>query len=153
MKVTSPPVIITLKVIFILGGFTIALIGNQIDKHQESPTILVAIISSVVTLLLVPYVIVLLVRLNVAIGFYKPPWEPPTLSSNPFDYRNPLLFFHFASFVFVAFGIGAMISIPWNGLVGVSLALIGFSGGVACYLGLIRLMKLYPPLQNNSQVQ
>jgi hypothetical protein len=152
MKVTSPPVIITLKVIFILVGFTFCLLGNQIDK-QHWPTVLEGIISAVLNLLVAPFLIVLVVRLNVATGFLKPPWEAPTIVSNPFDPWNPLPLIQFGSFLGIAGGVGLSISIVWNGLQALGGALGFLSGGIAFHLGLIRLMKIYPALQNNSHEQ
>jgi hypothetical protein len=151
MKLTSKPVIVTIKVIFWLAGFALGLIGNQVDKTEPQFVLLECIISAIIIPIVGPFTISFLVRIIVAIGFYKPSWEAPTLASNPFDYRDPLPFFQFASFLLTVVGIGATISIIWKGLSGVGLALIGFSGGLACYLGLFRLMKTYSPIQSNTQ--
>jgi hypothetical protein len=145
MELARRSFLMTAKVFLLLVGFGLGLGAGLGDPN--SPTIAEGIISAVLTILFLPPMVVMLFRVEVAIGIFKPPWETPSGSST----MNPLSAVQLGSLVFTAMGVGSTVAIPWRGFAALSYALIGLSGGIGLHLALVRLMKRFPPNQTNTQ--
>lgn len=144
MRLSRKAILVTAKVFLLAVGFAVGLGAGLGDP--TSPTIAEASVSAVLTILLLPLIVVLLFRAEVAIGAFKPPWESPSRSST----MNPLSAVQLGSLVFAAMGVGSMVAVPWRGFAAVSYALLGLSGSIGLDLALVRLMKRFPPLQTHT---
>jgi hypothetical protein len=104
---------------------------------------MVTVVEAIVGVLVLPLMMELLFRFHVSAGYFKPPWEAPTWAGK----MTWLSLFQLFSFVFFAMGLGASISIAWNGIASLQEALLGFSGAIGVLRGVARLLKRYPPVQ------
>jgi hypothetical protein len=145
MRLTRTTLNATAKAILVLAGFASGLIAGLGGSSQG--TVVEGLIGACLGILIMPLLIVLLFRFEVAIGIFKPPWEPPNRARS----MNPLSLVQLGSYFFTAVGAGATMSIAWTPLAGINAALIGFSGGIALYIGLVRLMKRYSLPHTNDQ--
>jgi hypothetical protein len=145
MKLARKIFLVTAKTIVLLAGFGAGLIAGVGDSSP--PTVVEGIIILPLAILIIPPLIVLSFRINVATGFFKPPWETPSRAEK----MNPLSAVQLGSFICIAIGLGATVSIAWRGLVAFYYALVGFSAGIGLHLALVRLMSRYPPPQMNIQ--
>jgi hypothetical protein len=75
--------------------------------------------------LIIPFAMQLLFAILANTRFTDAVWTRPTHESNPFHCGNPLLFFHFIAYVFIAVNLGAILSSPWSGVVGAVLGVHG----------------------------
>jgi hypothetical protein len=144
MKETRKNYLLLAKVFLLLVGFVQGLLASM--HHFQQLKIIDVIILVPLIILIGPILCVLLFRVEVAIGAFKPPWEKPSLIGE----LNPLSCVQLGSFLLYAIGVGAMISMAWSGLTAFEYMLLGFSGGIAFHLALLLLMKRYPPLQMNA---
>ena len=71
MKLTRSNFFAALKAIFLLAGFVVGLLAGADDSN--SLTVVEGIIFGPITILIWPPLVVLLFRLDVAVGFFKPP--------------------------------------------------------------------------------
>jgi hypothetical protein len=140
MSPTRQTVFVVGEVVFIVAGFVVGLIGPDV---KDNASLVGAAVGGGLAVFGVPWLMVLLVRLNIAVGFFKPPWKRPHLTRIPDSWDGPLPYFQLLAFVSTASGIGATISIAWNGVQAVPTALLGLCGGIALYLGLVRLIALF----------
>jgi len=129
-----------------LSATSLLLLANIVLRFPISNwrrIILAGIVISSLTVLILPILIVFLFRFGMAAGYFKPPWPAPSRAST----MTPLSAVHLGSFVCIAVGVGATISIVWRGTEVVYYALLGFSAGLAFHLALVKLMRRFPPHQ------
>jgi hypothetical protein len=79
------------------------------------PTVIAVV--GIVATLVIPFMLLFIIGLQAANPLSDKVWTPPDHRSNPFRFSNPLFFFHFAAFCVGAAGIGALVSVIWNGLI------------------------------------
>ena len=127
------------EALFLLGGFLLGLLGGGQEEKAGMSEMVQTGIACGLAILIMPWLMVLLVRFDIAIGFFKPPWERPRLFRIPGGWDDPLPYFQLIAFVFAAMGVGAAVSITWRGLRAVPMALLGICGGIGLHLGLKRL--------------
>jgi hypothetical protein len=129
------------KALLVISGFVAGLIGS--GAHTNAHELMMTVVGAIVGVLVLPLMMELMFRFHVLAGYFKPPWEAPTWSGK----MTWLSLFQLFSFVFFAMGLGASISIAWNGIVSLQIALMGFSGAIGVHRGIARLLKRYPPVQ------
>jgi hypothetical protein len=139
MRTPQQKITLAVKAVILLQGLVAGMFAAASDFNLVE-----GIISAVLALLLLPILIVLVIRANIALGFLQPPWDAPHLASNPISQKDPLPFIQFASFYFASAGVGAAVSIVWKGAAAVPWALVGLCGGIGCHLGLLRLLASFP---------
>jgi hypothetical protein len=145
MKLRRNTLVAIAKIILLLAGFASGLFAGMSDS--SAPTVVEGVIIALITILTMPLLIMLLFRVSVAIGVFKPPWEVPTRVGK----LTPLSSVQLGSFVFAAMGVGATVSLAWRGLMANGYILLGFAGGLACHLALVRLRKRFSSPQGNMQ--
>lgn len=129
--------LLTAQAFIVLVAFVTGLFAGTGDSSP--PTVAEGIISVPLVILFMPLVTVLLFRLEVAIGIFRPPWDTPSCAAQ----MNPLSAVRLGSWAFTAAGAGATLAIVWRGIAAVPYALIGLAGGFALHLALMRLVKRY----------
>jgi hypothetical protein len=80
-------------------------------------------------------------------------WEKPSHYVNPLNLRNPLYFFHFASFAIMAQGAGCILTSFIGGVPQFLYGLVGLFGGLACLGGVKISMKWCKKKMTESQNQ
>ena len=73
-------------------------------------------VGAVLVALLTPFMLSLLIGVCALLSGFSNKWDRPTHSSPPFDFNNPLLFFHFAGYLAVAGGLGMVLTSFQGGL-------------------------------------
>lgn len=63
-------------------------------------------------------------------------WKSPSWFLNPFNFKQPLQFFHFAAFFSISFGLSALISLVWKGSNCIYQAALPLSIGVGLLIGI-----------------
>jgi len=69
-------------------------------------------------------------------------WTRPSQYCNPFRLGNPLLFFHFAAFAFIACGLGMLLTSFLGGLSQLLQGVYSILGGLACLAGVHLAMRI-----------
>jgi hypothetical protein len=145
MKPMSQCLTITARVVLPLAGFVLGLFADVDDLRP--PTVVEGVVLVPLVIFLLPPLVMMLFRVEVALGAAKPPWESPNHAGR----LNPLLLIQIASLLLAAVGLGATISIAWKGAAAVYYALLGWSGAVAFHLALRWLMRRYLAPQRDSK--
>ena len=123
-----------LGVAFVSGIFVP---NQQIEELRDMPqlALVVIVVAIFAAMVATPFAIVLLVGLQTTNPMSDKIWVRPNHQANPFHFGNPLLFFHFAAYLGVACGIGAIVGSPWfgryaamRGLVGILFSLMVLAG-------------------------
>jgi hypothetical protein len=87
-------------------------------------------------LIAVPFMLLLVVGFQAFNPFSARRWTKPTWFSNPFNLRDPLQFFHMGAYHFLAGGLGALLSVPFRGIIALPMALLLLACGAGVLLGI-----------------
>lgn len=87
-------------------------------------------------ILLMPLMLLFVIGIQATNPLSDKTWTRPTHSSNPLRLGNPLLFFHFAAYVFGASGLGVAVSALWNGPYAAAIGLLLIAGAGSVLAGL-----------------
>ena len=133
MKIPWFPVRLVLMALGFLASLCVGLTHPVRGDELDVPPSIVTLFALPVA---VPICLLIVVGVQAVIPFGAKVWTTPTQRANPFNLREPLLFFHFAGFFVGASGLGFLAAsagyIPWlvfRGL-GESLGAIGLLVGV-----------------------
>ena len=97
----------------------------------------------VVIVVALPLMLLFIVGIQAINPYSAPVWNRPSWSVNPFSTREPLQFFYFAAFVFVASGIGAVARLLALGVGSYVEALLPLVIGFGVLLGVALCMLVY----------
>lgn len=97
----------------------------------------------VLGLLLMPFLLQLIFAIQSVNPLSKTTWTVPTHQSNPFQFGNPLLFFHFAAYLFGACGLGMLFASLWWGLPALLDGLTRIVAAFSVLLGVRLAMRLF----------
>lgn len=67
-------------------------------------------LASILSVLLLPFMVAVVISFQAINPWSAKIWTRPTHHVNPLNMRNPLLFFHFAAYLFIAGGTGMLVS-------------------------------------------
>jgi hypothetical protein len=90
---------------------------QHLDELRSMPGWMLAA-TGVICLLFVattPLFILFLIGIQSRNPLSKRTWRKPDMQANPFNFGNPLQFFHFAAYLLGACAFGVLISSPWRG--------------------------------------
>ncbi|WP_320042319.1 hypothetical protein [uncultured Desulfobacter sp.] len=85
---------------------------------------------------LVPFALVFVIGLQYFNNFSEKIWDAPSWFLNPFTFKQPLQFFHFLTFILIAFGLSSSLSLFWNGFNRAPEAIMPLALGCALLTGL-----------------
>jgi hypothetical protein len=80
------------------------------------------------------------------------PWQRPGWRGNPFQLKQPLQFFHFAAFFFMAQGAGSLVRQAMAGLDPTKESLVWFAWGAGILVGVVVSTRLYRRKMETSAV-
>jgi len=101
----------------------------------------VGIVIMVTELVMIPVMIAAVISLQSANPTSAKVWTRPTHYDNPFRFSNPLLFFHFASYVIMAGGLGVLVSFVAGALTRLLEGGVIAAGGAGCLAGVHLAMR------------
>jgi hypothetical protein len=128
--------------IFFIGGSLSFLVPDLFTFPDLPPTMMWLPIGFLVTCIaLSPIMVAAVISFQVLNPFTDKTWTRPTHSSNPLRLRNPLLFFHFASYLCMAQGLGMALTSFLGGWVQLMWGLQGLAGGLGCLAGVHLAMR------------
>lgn len=128
----------------VLGGLTF-LVPNAspFEDFGELPSSMVWILEGLFlfSLILTPFMVAGVISFQAINPFSADKWTPPSHYANPLNLKNPLLFFHFASYAIIAQGSGVIATSFMGGIPQLLSGLMGIAGGVACLAGVHLSMR------------
>jgi len=92
-------------------------------------------------LALTPFIVAAVISFQSINPFSSKVRARPSHGSNPFRFGNPLLFFHFASFVIILHGVGMGLTSLVGGVARLLQGLCAIVGGFACLAGVQLAMR------------
>ena len=99
--------------------------------------------AAVAVLLTIPLLLLFVIGIQAINPFTDEEWRVPTHASNPFHFRNPYPFFHFAAYVMGAGGGGLLISGLWHGPIAAVQGLLTLVGAGMLLVGLRLCTRVY----------
>jgi hypothetical protein len=125
------------RIVLFTLGFLVALaapIEQPEELHSMQSWMLgIVVLILLVSLLLIPCMILIVIGVQSVNPLSDQIWTRPNHHVNPFHFGNPLLFFHFAAYLFGSCALGVLFSSLWRG------SLVALEG---CYSALCSLMVL-----------
>ncbi|MCG8550420.1 MAG: hypothetical protein MI799_08470 [Desulfobacterales bacterium] len=114
---------------FILGFFYVG--GNASESAPQITSIDVLMMT-----FLMPFALVFVIGIQYFNSLSEKIWEIPSWFVNPFNLKQPLQFFHFLTFILIAFGLSSSLSLFWNGFNHVPEAIMPLALGCGLLAGL-----------------
>lgn len=106
-----------------------------IDTYQTD-VFPIGFIQIFIIFLFTPFSLILIIGLQFLNKRASEIWKIPSWFLNPFNFKQPLQFFHFAAFFFVAIGVSSSISLIWKGFNCVFQAVLPLSIGIGLLIGI-----------------
>ncbi|MBU1194818.1 MAG: hypothetical protein KKE62_01000 [Proteobacteria bacterium] len=86
----------------------------NIDSYQTN-NFPIGPIQLFVIFLFIPFGLIFIIALQYINKRTGKVWHPPSWKLNPLNFKQPLQFFHFAAFIFIANGLTSSVSLIWKG--------------------------------------
>lgn len=107
-----------------------------VGEHSSVSTPSITYTQILIITLLIPLSLIFVIGIQYFNKHSGKIWKYPSWSLNPFNFTQPLQFFHFATFMLIPFGLSSSFSLLWNGFDYASEAILPLTLGCGLLIGL-----------------